>query len=29
LRSLIHLNLSFVKDDRYGSICIFYMQTSS
>ena len=29
LRSLILLNLSFVQGNKYGSICIFYMQTLS
>ena len=26
---LIHLHLSFVQGDKYGSICIFYMQRSN
>jgi hypothetical protein len=29
LRSLIHLDLSFVQGDKYGSIFIFYIQTAS
>ena len=29
LRSLIHLDLSFVHGDRYGSIFIFYILISS